>query len=277
MRRRNFALLILSFVVASAQAPSAELDEKRLLRRIRFGQRELYLPLQLENDQLTVTNDKLDITIANLEGREPDTDRVLIDQYLADQTKATINDAKVFAQMYHLSRNPVHELVELDDMLDNADEKCHAPDPDKHLAIFNRLADAQLACSDLEAISSAISSQQIAIPQVWVSVFREDTGYRSRTGFKLLIADTDQLKRDEASRIDPKAKKMLLRSDRSILIDDRQIWLTEMSEQETLEFNIKHPEYRMADMIDTLALLKQIRAGTAGVVANFRKDLLKAH
>jgi len=276
MRKLILASLIFSFVGASAQVSTTERDEQHLLRRIRFGDRELHLPQQLENDELAVTNDKLEVKIANLEYREPDTDRALIDQYVADQTKAAINDAKVFAQMYHLSSIPVRELVELDGKFDDADEKCHARDAEQHLVVFTSMAEAQSACSDLQAISSAITSHHIATPQAWASVYKEDPRYLTRTGYKLFIADTEQLRRDGASHIDPKAKKLLLQSDRFLLIDDKQIWLTEMSEQETLEFNVKHPEHQMGDMNATLAMFKKFREDRADIIIKFRKDLRKA-
>ena len=269
-------LASLIFVGAFAQVTTTELDERHLLRRIRFGERELHLPQQLKNDELVVVNDKLDVKIAKLEGREPDTDRVLIDQFVADQSKAAIKDATVFAQIYHLSSSPAQELAELDAKLDDADEKCHANDDEKHLVIFASLADAQSACADLQAISSAVNSHHIATPLGWISVYKEDAAYRTRTGYKLLLADTEQMKLDEASRLDPAAKKMLIRSDRSLLTDDKQIWLTEMSEQETLEFNAKHPEHQMGDMKGTLALLTKSREDMAGAVLKFRRDFRRA-
>jgi hypothetical protein len=273
MHKLLFASLIFSFVAASAQLSTTELDKQHLLRRIRFGERELHLPMQLENDELAVTNDRLEIKIANLENGEPDTDRVLIDQFVADQTKAAIKDATAFAQMYHLSSSPAQELVELDNKFDDANEKCHPVDAEKHPVIFTSMAEAQSACSDLRAISSAITSHHIATPQAWVSVYKEDPGYQSRTGYKLFVADTAQLRRDEVGYIDPKAKKLLIQSDRSLLIDDKQIWLTEMSEQETLEFNVKHPEYQMGDMNETLAMLTKFRQDTADILVKLRKDV----
>ena len=276
MRKSLVALLTLSLIRAAAQVSTTEFDEQHLLRRIRFGQRELHLPQQLENNNLTVANDKLDLKIATLEHREPDTDRVLIDQFLADQTKAAIRDAMVFAQMYHVSSSPVQALVKLDEKFDDADARCHPLDAEKHSAVFRNMAEAQSACGDLMAISSALTSHHVAIPQAWPSVYKEDVDYRTRTGYRLLVADREQLRRDEASHIDSNAKRLLIMYERSALIDDKQIWLTEMVEQETIDFNAKHPEHQMADMSGTLAMFVKFHEEQADLIAKFRRSVVKA-
>lgn len=270
MRKLLIASMIFSFVGASAQVSTVELDKQQLLRRIRFGYREIHLPQQLHTDELKVTNDQLDVKVANLQCPDPDTNSVLIDQYVAGETRGAIKDAKVFAQMYRLSSSPAPELVDLDSRLDSANEKCHPRDGDRP-AVFTSLAEAQSACSELSGISTALIALHVVIPQKWASVYDEDPGYRTRAGYKFFVADTKQMKLDEASHINQKAKEFLLRNDRNLLVDDKQIWLSEMSEQATLEFNVKHPESPMADMKGTLAMITQFRQDTADILTKLRK------
>jgi hypothetical protein len=275
MHKLILATMIFSFVGATAQVSTVELDKQHLLRRIRFGYREIHLPQQLHNDELRVTNDQLNVKIANLQGGEPDTNHVLIDQYVTDETKAAIKDAKVFAQMYHLSSSPTPELVDLESRLDSANEKCHPRDADQPV-VFTSMREAQSACSELSAISTELTALHFVTPQEWVSVYDEDPGYRTRTGYKFFVADTKQMKLDEASHINPKAKKFLLRNDGSLLDDDRQIWLAEMSEQDTLEFNVKHPESLMADSKGILEMLTKFRQDLANILIKLRKESIRA-
>ena len=93
-----------------------------------------------------------------------------------------------------------------------------------------------------------------------------------RAGYKLFLEDSGHLKRDEAARMNPKAKRLFIRDDRFLLIDDKQIWLAEMKEQEVIEHNINHPEHQLADLKSTLTLLRKIRDDFSTIVAEFGKQ-----
>jgi hypothetical protein len=273
---------------ASAQAAATanrdnsttiEADKQRLLRTINFGNRELLLPLQLHNDELAITNDKLDINNSKLEDRTPDTGRLVIDQYELEESKATIELATTFAQVWSMGGDPdlQGQLAEFDRKLDDANQKCHPEHDAQHPVTFETIEDVQTACSDLNALNVAVEKYHIATPNGWLSVFKNDPGFKGRVGFAFFTADTRQLKRDEASLVTPKIKKELIRQDQSLIRSDKQIWLVEISSQDTVAFNARHPDHPMAGGNEIMDMMMKFRQNTAEIGERFRNAVLKGH
>jgi hypothetical protein len=204
---------------------------------------------------------------------------VLIDQFELEESKEAVSVATSFAQVWSRHGDPElrDQLSELDGKFDDADQKCHSRDEDHHRVQFETLEEAQIACSDLHAIYLAVSKRHIATPNGWPSVFKDDLGFKARVGFGFFTADTDQLKRDEASHVAPQSKKQLIQQDQSLMQADKQIWLVEISNQDTVEFNAKHPDYLMADENEVLDMMKKFRQNTADIGKTYRNAVLKDH
>jgi hypothetical protein len=79
---------------------STDKDADNLSRKMRFGNREIDLPLRLENDELLLELHTSENHTAQLEGMETDAIKLSIDRFLVDQDKAAIATANSFAQVW---------------------------------------------------------------------------------------------------------------------------------------------------------------------------------
>jgi hypothetical protein len=256
-------------------AATVQADTQRLLRKISFGNRELALPLQLKNDELSVQNDKLEIAASKLQGVAPDTERMTIDQFALEQSKVAVNLATVFSQVWSASgeTNIQKQLAESDAKFDEAVERCRQRDKTSQVVAFANIDEAKTACSDLETIRLTVARIHVATPNGWRSVFKDDPDYRRRVGYRLVTADANQLRRDQASHVDLRIKKTLILQDEILIGTDKQIWLEEIIDQATAEFNAKHPDHLMATGEDLLAMTMKLRQSLADAGIDFRNSI----
>lgn len=254
-------------------------DREWLLRRLAFGYRELTLPSQLHNDELQIANDKLEITIAELEDRTPNKDRLAIDEFALTESKEAVHVATSFAQVWSKRGDPRLQslLMDVDGKFDAANDKCHSRNEDDTRGHFQSLEEAQAACADSHVIYLAVSRRHIATPNGWLSVFNDDPQFKTRIGFGFSAADIDQLKRDMSSHIAPQVKKLLIELDQGLIRADKQIWLIEINSQDTAAFNAKHPDHLMADENDILGIEKKFRQDLADTGDKLRTQLVKTH
>jgi hypothetical protein len=255
-------------------SPAVKADKERLLRKIHFGNRELHLPSQLQNDELQVANDGLENDTARLEGQEQDSARITIDRYLVEQTKAAIQISNSFALVWSKDgdKELQRKLSEAEAQFDIANDNCH-PHSESGRVRFERLEEAEAACASLHQIYVAVSRYQINTTNV-PSIFKDDAVHATRTGYKLLMADSQQLKLDMAGRFRQDVKKALINNDQALINMDRMIWLQEILHADTIQFNAKHPEHPMADTVDLVKMTLQLRQQIATLNAEERRKLL---
>jgi hypothetical protein len=253
---------------------SADKDKETLIRRIRFGNRELNLPSALQNDELEIKNHRLENDIAQLEGREKNLTGIAIDQFLIDQDKAAIQVATWFAVVWSRTddKGLQEKLSDIEKHFDEAQQKCRPSQDDKRV-VFEALEEAKAACADLQNIYQTVSQYHIN-SSVTPSLFKDDSARLTRGGYQFLMADEQQLRLDTASNRPKEIKQELIKNGQLIVNLDRLIWLQEILDADTVKYNAQHPEHQMADTLDLTKYLITFRERIVAVVAKERKQLL---
>jgi hypothetical protein len=277
MNTLRLLIVVITFAVAAlaeggTPPTSADKDAEALVRKVRFGNRELALPSALRVDQLQLAGDGLDNDIAQLEGRDKDLARITIDQFVIEHDKAAIQVSNWFAVIWSKTgdKELQDKLRETEKQFDEAQEKCR-PHRDKREA-FETLEEAEAACSGLHEIYRTVSQYHIN-SSVTPSVFKDDTARRTRAGYKLLMADELQSRVDAASHRPEKIKKDLIRYDQLLIDTDKLIWLQEILDADTVKYNAEHKEHPMAASVDFEKMLIGYRRDLAAICVQEQKEL----
>jgi hypothetical protein len=261
---------------AQTQTPtSAANDKEDLLRTLRFGNRELNLPLRLQNDELGLKNHGLDNDIAQLQGRPEDKDlaRIAVDRFLIEQDKAAITVANSFAQVWSTGDHELQrKLFDAEKQFDEADKNCHPGSnraSEESSVPAATLEEAEANCARFHSIYLMVSRYQITVSVPPPSIFKHSNTLNS-TGEKLLQADNLQLKRDMAAH----RPARLILGDQMVIGLDKQLWLQEISHTNTVEYNNKHPQEQMANDLDIVKLVTDIRRRVLDIQNELRRQLL---
>lgn len=247
-----------------------DIDERALLRTINFGNREIHLPLQEKNDQLALENALLESHIAKLNDEEQDQTRIQIARYFAAMSKDEVRASNLFAWTWSPagSEKNRQQLEEGESNFDDASRKCHERNDDGKKVVFTSLLEAQAACSELASIIK--QTMVYSLPQGKVpSVFTSDKQAAKRVGHALLIKDQQQMSSDRL-RLPKATKKIILNGDLGLIDQDKQVWLTEITEDNVAAFNSKYPEQPMASGKELLAHFLEFRNQLANALSAMR-------
>jgi len=266
--------------IGSAQktipASTDETDKEPLLRKIRFGNRELNLSSRLRNDELELKNQASESDIAQLEGRPERT----ADHSLLDQDKAAIKVGNWFAQIWSSTGDKAlqRRLSDVEKRFDRADGKCRphsgASDhsADETTVLANALEESTASCAEFNELYSIVSQYQINVSAPPPSVFQH--GNTLTIGEELLRADKLQLTFDTAAHLSTQIKIKLINSDQGLIDLDKIIWLQEIFHADTVKYNNKHATNMITDNLDLIQLVTDMRQDLAETGKQERQELL---
>jgi hypothetical protein len=139
----SLGALVLTFTSCTSQ--------EEYLRKIRFGFRELNLPLRLKNAQLRLENDELE--------KRTNPTRIAVDTYMIDQGRAAIRVMNRFEEIWSYTidhdtmkgtfgtgdRELMLKFSELERRFDDANDKCDDPSPEGLIAKTVKEAEGRCA------------------------------------------------------------------------------------------------------------------------------------
>ena len=141
-------LLALLLIICSACHPTKE----ERLAETRRAFRRLTLPLQLKDDELELSNDRLELDIAKLKGKHQDPTKFRIAVLVVGETKRAIQISEKIERIISQSDDPATKdqrikFASLEQRLDKLIEACHSG-----ALAAKTVQEAQTACASLDSI-----------------------------------------------------------------------------------------------------------------------------
>ncbi len=176
------AALLGALVITSTDCTSQE----ERLRQIRYGFRELNLPMQLDNDELALKRDELSNDIAHQKGKPKEPTRIAVDTFMIEQDKAAIEIMNRFAEIWSFTidhgtmkvtvgdtgiKELQRKFSEMERRFDAANTECHkhADSPPFDYVAPKTVKEAEARCAGLRKIYAAVIPEATSVQRTFAS------------------------------------------------------------------------------------------------------------
>lgn len=249
-------------------------QEEQDSRKLAFAWRELEESGALSNWNLMVENDRLDNQIADLQGGNPNSEKLDTDKTYAARAKEASDIQTAFTDFWFVSRDAVkqNQSRDAEGRFDEAIKKCFPAEGDA----VTSLAQANQNCHDLHEIYTLIEPMmnEDVTP---ISLFYEPAPVHPTEAQRLMSKDATRMRLDAASKWSSKAKRMILATDSIVLNTDKQLRIIEWNDSMVARHNRAHPDHLLANDSALHDLLLKHRSTMLSLNEKARSTVARIH
>lgn len=218
-------------------------QEEQDKRKLAFAWRELDLFSNLKNRNLEVDNDVLANQIAEIQGGNPDLERLEADKGYAVSAKEAADIQSAFTDFWFASpdENKQNQSSDAERRFDEAIKECF-PEQDAATSVVEANHKCQALHEIYELLDPLINKSTKPI-----SLFDEPPTKHPTAAQRLLSEDSMRMRFDMAAKRSSKAKKMTLATDAIVLSTDKQLRIVEWNDSMVTRHNRVHPDHPLAN------------------------------